>query len=301
MTELSERGRAECRVFFEIAGKMLDVRLRGLSEPPASDKWNKLQAFSLDEAQVAGREPDVIVDLEIADQVPVTVDESMHWNVNVYEGGDPEARRFVRPGMLEWVCYREPVRRVVGRCVLAWDMWLSACRVGLLSALEDDTDSLIVHSSAVAGPAGAVMFVGPSGVGKTTAARLRPEGTWIIADELVVVSLDSSSGPMVSAFPFAGIESARAGLFELRHLVFLESGEEDRLLPISLADAVGRLSRELRVIKPDLVSLSQRLMEQTPVHVLERRSGRSFWSLVEQDCLGSPSQGAPVRQEVEHG
>lgn len=81
--------------------------------------------------------------------------------------------------------------------------------------LLGDVDHLVIHSSAVAGPAGAVAFVGASGSGKSTlAAALARGGERLITDDCLVVDLDRRPAHVIPTY--AGLRlwpDALAALF----------------------------------------------------------------------------------------
>lgn len=67
-----------------------------------------------------------------------------------------------------------------------------------IGALLQQRDLLTLHASAVATEAGAVLFCGTSGIGKSTlAAALLQRGYSIIADDISVVSLNGDNIPLV--------------------------------------------------------------------------------------------------------
>jgi hypothetical protein len=70
-------------------------------------------------------------------------------------------------------------------------------------ALLHQRGSLVLHGSAVATPQGAVVFVAPSGYGKSTlAAAFQQRGHQVLADDVCAVSSDADGAPQVfPAFP----------------------------------------------------------------------------------------------------
>jgi hypothetical protein len=73
----------------------------------------------------------------------------------------------------------------------------------VLAALLHQRGLLVLHGSAIATPAGAVIFVGHSGAGKSTlAAAFHQRGYPVLADDVCMVNLDEQGIPIVyPAFP----------------------------------------------------------------------------------------------------
>jgi hypothetical protein len=73
----------------------------------------------------------------------------------------------------------------------------------VLAALLHQRGLLVLHGSAIATPAGAVIFAGLSGVGKSTlAAAFHERGYPVLADDICAVRLDEQGMPLVyPAFP----------------------------------------------------------------------------------------------------
>ncbi len=69
---------------------------------------------------------------------------------------------------------------------------LSALVTALSGAIVYRERGIVLHASGIVRPAGAVLFIGPSGAGKTTSANLCGGSTWMARDRAAVVT--SSAG-----------------------------------------------------------------------------------------------------------
>ncbi|MCC6619607.1 MAG: hypothetical protein IT385_00035 [Deltaproteobacteria bacterium] len=101
---------------------------------------------------------------------------------------------------------------------------------------------LLVHGAALATPAGALVFVGPSGQGKTTMTRRLP-GWRVLADDASLVALDAGR-PIVSGTPLRGKEGLpRDGhASPLRGIVVLDKGASElSLARLGPAEATAAL------------------------------------------------------------
>tara|TARA_R110002073_G_scaffold74100_2_gene181038 strand:- start:28432 stop:29256 length:825 start_codon:yes stop_codon:yes gene_type:complete len=108
-------------------------------------------------------------------------------------------------------------------------------------------DTLILHSSSVAGPEGALVFSGVSGAGKSTISTMLAEhcGALKLADELLFVSKSGGSWSVTVA-PFKGSEGLPHGESrELASLNFLIQAPEHHRRRIAPAAAMNELCRHV--------------------------------------------------------
>lgn len=109
-----------------------------------------------------------------------------------------------------------------------------------------ETGGALVHSAGVVEEGRAHLFLGPSGAGKTTLARLaRNAGRAVLSDDMnAVVTPSGSRGFRVDRLPFAGDLGQTAesgGNHPLAGLFRLEKGPEVRLEGLSAARALATL------------------------------------------------------------
>ncbi len=114
------------------------------------------------------------------------------------------------------------------------------------SALPNDSRSGIVHSSAVVIDGCAFLFTGPSGIGKTTAAKLcRDAGNAIVINDegnLLVAEPASRDGLTVQGIPIIGKLPEKNNLgAPLMAVLFLKQGNHTEITPLDKASAMKRL------------------------------------------------------------
>ena len=110
----------------------------------------------------------------------------------------------------------------------------------------------LVHSASAIRTGRAFLFSGLSGAGKTTISRLAPSDVTLLTDEISYVRRDGE-GYRACGTPFAG-ELARLGencSAPVATLFFLEQGPKNQIRPISSADAVRRLLRNILFFADD--------------------------------------------------
>lgn len=106
---------------------------------------------------------------------------------------------------------------------------------------------LLLHSSAVSYRDVAILFSGPSGIGKSTQAQLWQQyaGAEVVNGDRCVISQREGSF-CVDGSPFCGSSGIRRQLsVPIGALVFLEQGEENSLQPVSCLDAYRRLYSQI--------------------------------------------------------
>lgn len=157
---------------------------------------------------------------------------------------------------------------------------------------------LVLHASSVERGHVAYVFIGKSGAGKSTVARLtRTAGEGeILSDELTFVGLGSAhERPIVATLPFGQKHSVRvesrrspiAGVFTLRQ------SERVSLLPMTRAQQVAAVVKvsAIGIREPSLHALALdaaiRLVEEVPVKALEFRHSPEFWTVLEADAIGA--------------
>ncbi|MGA9980427.1 MAG: hypothetical protein WBQ08_17540 [Candidatus Sulfotelmatobacter sp.] len=145
----------------------------------------------------------------------------------------------------------------------------------------------LVHAASAIRGGKAFLFSGVSGAGKTTISRLAPPDATLLTDEISYVRRE---GNRYVAFgtPFAG-ELARVGANQsapLCALFLLEKGLENRIEPVSGAEAVQRLLRNILFFAhdPALVELvfqaACEFASLVPVHRLVFVPDERVWDII---------------------
>lgn len=143
----------------------------------------------------------------------------------------------------------------------------------------------LFHGAALADGERGVLACGPSGAGKSTLAKLA--GSHALCDELASV-LGSDRGYRLTSLPFW---RARPGSVDLRAVLLLRHGSENRVDAVPPADAFRRLTRQ--VLWPIEIPGSMEstlgqvagLVERVPVHELSFRAEPSAWRFIEEQFL----------------
>jgi hypothetical protein len=153
-----------------------------------------------------------------------------------------------------------------------------------------DAGGALLHSAAVAdGGGGGLVFIGRSGAGKSTVARMaRGRGLGVLSDELAAL-LPAPGGAAVCALPFAGdLEPARAPApaLPLARVLLLAQARRDALAPASTAQAVAAAASCAPWINADryrigaLLDNLGRLLGPVPAARLEFTRDGGFWPLL---------------------
>jgi hypothetical protein len=120
-----------------------------------------------------------------------------------------------------------------------------ACLRVLLCTLLPHRGSLLLHASAVVARNNkGFVFVGRSGSGKTTIARMLQGGFPVLNDEICAVRPAGKSGVMVTGTPFWGeMRTGRAHpeMFHLSMLYFLKKGRSTARVRLERGEAFRRL------------------------------------------------------------
>lgn len=146
---------------------------------------------------------------------------------------------------------------------------------------------LLFHGAGVAVDGRGVVLFGPSGIGKTTAAR-HARGP-VLNDDLVLL-MPATVGWQVCATPFTNPTQTqpRAGDLPLAALCRLEQSEQVALRPLSRAEALAAVLACVPVLTahpPLVVPLFDRctaLLQAVPAYVLSLRPDDTYWDVLRE-------------------
>lgn len=173
---------------------------------------------------------------------------------------------------------------------------LSACLRYVLSMVLEQFSGLILHAAGVQEAEGSVLFIGPSGTGKTTLARTRPEAFSVLADDGVIVRWDQERFRAYST-PWNMLNGAwrdQPGAFgrsgEIRAVFLLTDNGDTRPARETPANAVGR---SLQQMNPFLWWLDADGQQATwkflsdlylavPAYRFNARAGDEPWRLIDE-------------------
>ncbi|MDH3522241.1 MAG: hypothetical protein OES32_01520 [Acidobacteriota bacterium] len=148
----------------------------------------------------------------------------------------------------------------------------------------------ILHSSCVVSEGVAWVFLGPSGAGKTTIARLAlASGRAVLSDDINALRATDSAA-LVEKMPFAGElgpTNERVGPFPVAALARIEQAARDSWRPLSTAAAVAAVLGCAPFVNGDpyrlpvLMDNLESLVRGIPTGVLEFSLGGAPWPVLE--------------------
>ena len=138
---------------------------------------------------------------------------------------------------------------------------------------------LVMHGSAISYEGKGIVFSAPSGTGKSTHAGLwkKQYGDRVlhINDDKPAIRFDEGV-PLVYGTPWSGKTDTNSNNFApLKTIVFLKQASENRIQPLSVADALEHIYRE--TVRPfydealgmKVLDTAERLIQSVPVFLLE--------------------------------
>lgn len=148
-------------------------------------------------------------------------------------------------------------------------------------------EGLLVHASGYGDARGAVVFMAPTGGGKTTTARKLPEGAVLSDDQVALRRVDGRW--YAHALPFVG-EYAKATsprVTPLRALVLLEKGPSFAAARVSSGRALARVMHcTVRFVRggdaSGLLALVGDVVEKVPVYALSLSLGDPVMPFIEE-------------------
>ncbi len=204
------------------------------------------------------------------------------------------SRRFV--GRLDWrrelrAALWTPVEGPADERVGVFENFLRVLAAYRLS----EAGGVLLHSAGIVHQGRAYLFVGPSGAGKTTLARVsRDDGKRILSDDMNAVRPAAAGGGdwVAEKLPFAGDlgrEPGPVGSYPLAGLFRLRKASAPARTPVEPARAVAALVANAPFVNSDphrldpLVASLERLLDRRPLELLSFRPDAGFWPVVLED------------------
>jgi hypothetical protein len=167
-----------------------------------------------------------------------------------------------------------------------------------MQALPRAGAGLLLHGAGVGLDDRGYAFVGPSGAGKTTVARLAAGYGELLCDENIIVRLEPT-GPLLCSTPFWGMSTPPELIkrvnrrLPLRALFVLEHAADFALIPLRTASAIVELLTTEKVATERVASASvwlsaaERLVAQTPIYRLAFRPTSELWPFLRAQLQGA--------------
>jgi len=160
-----------------------------------------------------------------------------------------------------------------------------------MAARARGEDCCLVHSSGVVRNGAGYLFVGASGAGKSTIARLSTGGQ-VLNDEICMVAL-AGNPPRLYGTPFNGFFKDKVeGQAPLKAVFLLAQAQMHRLRPVAMSEAVSAVFQQVvppvaldepvgKAAYERMLDAAGRLLAHVPAYRLEFRQDAGFWSLID--------------------
>jgi hypothetical protein len=160
-----------------------------------------------------------------------------------------------------------------------------------MAARARGEDCFLIHSAGIVRNGAGYLFVGASGAGKSTIARLS-RAEQVLNDEICMVAL-ADIPPRLHSTPFNGFFKDKIeGQAPLKGVFLLAQREVHRLLPVAMSEAVAAVFQQ--VVPPvaldepvgkttfeRMLDATGRLLAHVPAYRLEFRQDAGFWRLID--------------------
>lgn len=160
------------------------------------------------------------------------------------------------------MCALEPGRYAATARVAPGTAGCSSLCTALAAAVLRHAGGLVLHSAAVELDGQAVLFVGPSGAGKTTASSLTRTARWVAADRAAVYPTPWGwyAAPMAAGSDAPALRRAEPRPRPLGAILRVRQGGPPRIERVTSAEALGLL-RSATLAPPSGADSEQRLFE----------------------------------------
>ena len=154
-------------------------------------------------------------------------------------------------------------------------------------------DVFLIHSCGIIHDGSGYLFAGPSESGKSTVAKLSLPDI-VLNDEVNSICF-SGMGVELCGTPFNGLFKEKTeGCSELRMVLLLKHGLDNKLTEVTGAGAVKALMREIvppigldevitSGVRADMLDIAVRIHRSVPVYQLEFQPNRGFWEIIDRE------------------
>jgi len=163
-----------------------------------------------------------------------------------------------------------------------------------------ESRDFLIHSSGVIYKGKAFLFIGSSGSGKSTVAKLSDE--YIVLNDEICLVKNTCNGYYLESTPFNGLfHRKKTGCASLAAVFLIAHGLDNRIKNINKSDAVKKIAKE--IVPPigltdklsadsyaDMLDYSSDMFDNVPVKVLEFLPDKRFWEIIEMEYFKYGSQ-----------
>jgi hypothetical protein len=157
----------------------------------------------------------------------------------------------------------------------------------LLSFLLAEREGFLLHAAAVVRASRVLVFMGRSGAGKSTVARLASGTAAVLTDEISLLRRERGEWRAYGT-PFWGEFHAggQNASFPLTGVYLLQKARENRVEPLERSQALRAVLENVLFFSKEkahqerLLEWAAALVEQVPMHRLHFRRDASFWEVL---------------------